>query len=95
MNETVESKKKQRRCVACGKSSSKHELHRVVRTKEGSVSFDATGRAAGRGAYVCSEACFEAARKTRKLDRALKASLSADDYDRVAEAFAAMRATQE
>lgn len=95
MNDSVVTKKKQRRCVACGKSSGKQELHRVVRTKEGEVFFDATGRAAGRGAYVCSEACFEAARKTRKLDKALKASLSADDYDRVAEAFAAMRATQE
>lgn len=91
----VTSKKKQRRCVSCGMSAEKRALYRIVRTKDGRVSFDATGRAAGRGAYVCSEACFEAARAARKLDRALKASLSADDYDRVAQAFAALRAEEE
>ncbi len=95
MSVAATSKKKQRRCVSCGLSADKGRLYRIVRTKDGQVSFDATGRAAGRGAYVCSEACFEAARAARKLDRALKASLSADDYERVAQAFAALRADEE
>ena len=42
------------------------------------------GRAPGRGAYVCSEACFAAACKKKKLDRALKATLGSDEYDRIA-----------
>ena len=91
----VTSKKKQRRCVACGASADKRSLHRIVRSKDGHVAFDPTGRAAGRGAYVCSEACFQAARASRKLDRALKASLSADDYERVAQGLAAQRAEEQ
>ena len=58
---TTETNKRQRSCIACGKLAGKAELHRVVRTPSGSVAFDDTGRAPGRGAYVCSEACFAAA----------------------------------
>ena len=50
----------------------------------GAVSFDKTGRAPGRGADVCSEECFAAACKKKKLDRALKATLGSDEYDRIA-----------
>ena len=52
----TETKKRQRSCIACGKQAGKAELYRVVRTPSGSVAFDGTGRAPGRGAYVCSEA---------------------------------------
>ncbi|MDR3848973.1 YlxR family protein, partial [Eggerthella sp.] len=54
----TETRKRQRSCIACGKQAGKAELYRVVRTPAGSVAFDGTGRAPGRGAYVCSEACF-------------------------------------
>ena len=80
----TETKKRQRSCIACGKQAGKAELYRVVRTPSGSVAFDGTGRAPGRGAYVCSEACFAAACKKKKLDRALKATLGSDEYDRIA-----------
>ena len=56
---------------------------RIVRAADGSVRFDATGRAPGRGAYVCSLACLEQAVKARKLQRALKVAVSQDDIDRV------------
>ena len=46
MPENVASKKKQRRCVACGASADKRSLHRIVRSKDGHVAFDPTGRAA-------------------------------------------------
>ncbi|MEG2864427.1 MAG: YlxR family protein [Eggerthellaceae bacterium] len=77
------SAKLQRRCVACSRSTDKASLLRIVRG-QGSVFFDATGKSAGRGAYVCSLECFEVARKTRRLERALKAPLAHDDYERIA-----------
>ena len=75
---------RQRSCIACGKLAGKAELMRIVRDPSGAVSFDKTGRAPGRGAYVCSEECFAAACKKKKLDRALKATLGSDEYDRIA-----------
>ncbi len=74
----------QRRCIGCGATQEKGALHRVVRTKEDGVQFDPSGRVAGRGAYVCSAACFAQARKSRKLERALRCSVTEDDYERVA-----------
>ena len=75
--------KGQRSCIMCGKLAGKAELMRIVREPSGVVSFDKTGRAPGRGAYVCSEECFAACKK-KKLDRALKATLGSDGYDRIA-----------
>ena len=63
-------------------SQQKGSLHRIVRTAEGAA-FDPTGRVPGRGAYVCSGACLAAARKTRKLERALRCKVTEEDYDRV------------
>lgn len=80
----TETKKRQRSCIACGKQAGKAELHRIVRTPEGSVAFDATGRAPGRGAYVCSEECFAAACKTKRFERALKTKLDHDEWERIA-----------
>ncbi len=64
-------------------------LLRGVRDADGRVSFDATGRAAGRGAYVCSPECFAVACKTKKLDRALRCRLGEQDYERIAGEMAA------
>lgn len=80
----AETNKRQRSCIACGKTAGKSELLRIVRDPSGAVSFDGTGRAPGRGAYVCSGACFAAACKKRKLDRALKTTLGSDEYERIA-----------
>ena len=75
---------RQRSCIACGKLAGKAELMRIVRNPSGAVSFDKTGRAPGRGAYVCSEECFAAAGKTRKLERSLKTKLDHDELERIA-----------
>ena len=64
-------------------------LHRLVRAADGVVSVDPTGRAAGRGAYVCSAECLASACKAKKLDRALRVKLSAQDYERLAGEFIA------
>lgn len=79
-----ETKKRQRSCIGCNSQGAKGSLLRIVRGADGVVSFDATGRAAGRGAYVCSASCFAAACKARKLDRALRVKLTEKDYQRIA-----------
>ena len=57
-----------RRCTGCGESFPKKELMRVVRTPEGSVVLDFTGKANGRGAYVCKKTeCFKKARKANRF----------------------------
>ena len=56
-----------------------------MRTPEGIVEYDPTGRANGRGAYVCSVSCFEKAISTRRLAGALRTKMSDEDYERVAE----------
>ena len=62
-----------RMCVGCREMKPKRELVRVVRSQDGNVTVDFTGKAAGRGAYVCrSVECLERAIKTRGLDRALE-----------------------
>ena len=76
----------ERTCISCGAKTSKSSLYRIVRTKDNGVSFDVTGRAAGRGAYVCSPTCLEQAQPAR-LERALKTKVSAEDARAVAEAL--------
>ena len=62
----------QRRCTGCGTSFPKKELIRVVRTPEGNVVLDFTGKVSGRGAYVCKKSeCFKKARKQNRFKTAL------------------------
>ncbi|GIV17238.1 MAG: hypothetical protein KatS3mg022_2673 [Armatimonadota bacterium] len=68
-----------RTCVACRTAAPKRGLMRVVRTPEGNVVVDPTGKKAGRGAYVCPNvSCVQAALKMKKLERSLKVPLPAD-----------------
>lgn len=68
-----------RMCVACRQMRPKRELIRIVRTPEGTVILDRSGRANGRGAYLCdSQDCFRRAVKTRALERALESRLDED-----------------
>ena len=60
----------QRTCIGCNSQKSKKELIRVVKNKEGTISIDKTGKAEGRGAYICNNIeCLEKAIKTKKLER--------------------------
>lgn len=73
-----------RRCVGCGEGKPKKELVRVVRTAGGDISFDPTGRKAGRGAYLChNSACFAKARKKKSLERAFSAQIPDEVYTRL------------
>jgi len=69
----------QRSCVACRQVRTKSELARIVRTPQGEVRLDDTGKLAGRGAYVCrDQRCLEQAVKQNKLGRALGAPIAAE-----------------
>ncbi len=72
----------QRTCVGCGTTANKRELVRVVRTPEGQVVADPTGKRAGRGAYLCNDpACWQTAVKKGRLGHSLKTKLSAQDEE--------------
>jgi len=66
-----------RMCVGCREMKPKKELLRVVRSPEGEISFDLTGRKPGRGAYVChSRECLLRAIKQKQLERTFEAPIS-------------------
>lgn len=71
-----------RMCLGCGEMKPKRELIRVVKSKEGDISLDLTGKKSGRGAYICkSIECFEKARKARKFERSFSCMISEDIYN--------------
>lgn len=75
-----------RRCTGCGEMKPKKELVRAVKSPEGEVSLDMTGKSPGRGAYVCrSSECLRLARKSRGLERALSCQIPGEIYDRMEE----------
>ena len=62
-----------RTCVVCRATTAKRTLHRIVRSPDGTVAYDPTGKAAGRGAYLCGQlACLDTAVRRRSIQRALK-----------------------
>lgn len=66
----------QRMCVTCRERSAKRTLIRIVRTPEGTVEVDATGKRNGRGAYLCDDpACWERAIASGRLAQALKVTI--------------------
>ena len=75
-----------RRCVGCGEHLPKAELVRVLRTPEGEVTLDLTGKKSGRGAYICKKAsCLKKARKSRRIETSLECSIPSEVYDRMEE----------
>ena len=71
-----------RMCVGCREMKPKKELLRVVRSPEGEISFDLTGRKPGRGAYVChSSECLLRAIKQKQLERTFSSPISDEVRD--------------
>ncbi len=71
-----------RMCVGCREMRPKKELLRVVRTPEGEIVIDLTGRNPGRGAYICpSSECLARARKQRQLERTFECAVDAAMYE--------------
>ena len=68
-----------RTCVACRTERQKREFVRIVRAPDGTVRMDVTGRANGRGAYLCADgSCWALALKKKQIERALSAPLPAE-----------------
>lgn len=71
-----------RQCMGCNEHKPKIELLRVVRSPEGEISLDFTGKRSGRGAYLCRDVkCLRKARKSHRIDRVLECEISETVYD--------------
>ncbi|MBO5494852.1 MAG: YlxR family protein [Eubacterium sp.] len=71
-----------RMCTGCGNMFDKRTLVRVVKSPEGEVSLDLTGKKSGRGAYVCKNPdCLKMARKKKAFERAFSVQISEEVYD--------------
>ncbi len=77
-----------RQCVGCGEMKSKKELVRVLKTPEGPIVLDTTGKKNGRGAYLCKSGdCLKKARKNRGLERSFKVSIPDGVYEELEKEF--------
>ena len=74
----------QRQCLGCNEHKPKRELLRVVKSPDGEISLDFTGKKSGRGAYICKDVrCLKKARKSRRIDRSLSCTVPEEVYDRM------------
>lgn len=74
----------ERTCIACRTTKPKNELIRVVRSPEGVISLDFTGKKSGRGAYICKDKnCLAKCVRSKGLDRALGVKVDEEVYQRL------------
>ena len=72
----------ERQCLGCNEHKPKKELLRVVRTPEGEILLDFTGKKNGRGAYICQSVnCLKKARRSGRIDRSLNVSVPEEVYE--------------
>ena len=72
----------QRTCMGCNTKKNKNELIRIVKNKENQVSIDKTGKAQGRGIYICDDInCLEKVIKTKRLERVLETKIEEEIYE--------------
>lgn len=80
-----------RRCIGCNEMKDKKSLIRVIKSPEGNIQLDPTGKANGRGAYVCKDSeCLIKAIKSKGLDRSFKVHISDEIYDKLKEELSAL-----
>lgn len=71
-----------RTCIGCREQKPKKELIRIVKNKENEVFLDRTGKANGRGAYICDDiSCLEKVIKSRALNRTFSMDIKEEVYD--------------
>ncbi len=76
----------QRTCMACQEKKDKRELVRIVRSPEGEISVDMTGKKPGRGAYICPNLeCLNKVIKSKRLERSLETTISQEIYESLKE----------
>lgn len=77
-----------RQCVGCNEMKSKKEMLRVLKTAEDEVILDTTGKANGRGAYLCKNAeCLKKAIKQKGIERSLKMNIDKAVYEKLEKEF--------
>ena len=73
-----------RKCNGCGEQKPKKELVRIVKSPDGEVSLDLTGKASGRGAYICNNSdCLQKARKSHRIDKAFEIAIPDEVYEQM------------
>lgn len=71
-----------RQCVGCGEMKEKRTMTRIIKTAEGEISLDTTGKKNGRGAYLCMDSsCLQKAKKNKGLERSLKTTIPQEVYE--------------
>lgn len=74
----------QRTCIGCNEKKNKKDLIRVVRNKDGEITIDKTGRANGRGAYLCDcMECLEKAIKNKRLEKSFEMKIENEIYEKL------------
>ena len=77
-----------RKCIVCQEMKDKKELIRIVANKEGQVHVDPTGKAHGRGAYLCRQAaCFDKLKKSKALNRAFHREIPDEVFESLKDSF--------
>ncbi len=75
-----------RKCTGCGEMKPKKELVRVVKTPDGDVLIDLTGRVNGRGAYICHDVnCLRTARKSKRIEKSFQMQIPDEVFDKMEE----------
>jgi len=73
-----------RRCMGCNEAKEKKELLRIVKSKEGIIEVDLTGKKNGRGAYICKDIqCLDKVIKSKRLSKALEQDISDEIYEKL------------
>ena len=73
-----------RRCISCNEQNEKNDLLRIVRTVEGNIEIDLTGKKNGRGAYICkNENCLNKLIKSKRLERILEIPVQNEFYEEI------------
>lgn len=80
----VNKKKPLRTCMACNLQKEKKELLRIVKSKDGVIEADLTGKKNGRGAYICkNEECLNKIIKSKRLEKIFEKQISQDLYENI------------
>lgn len=76
--------KPQRTCMGCFEKKDKNELIRIVKNKKEEIFIDKTGKAEGRGIYICNDVnCLEKIIKNNKLEKVLQIKIDNDIYEKL------------
>ena len=74
----------QRTCMGCNEKKDKKDLIRVVKSSNGEINIDKTGKMQGRGAYICDkEECLEKAIKTKRIERVFETKIDDEIYEKL------------